>query len=70
MPMEDEAADLEVPIGTSVLEVRRVMVDASGRALELTTVTAPADRFEVAGATEWLAATRATGADAAAVLRL
>ncbi len=70
MPVGDESADLDVPIGTAVLEIRRVMIDASGRALELTTITAPADRFEVASATEWLSATRSTGADAAAVLWL
>lgn len=70
MPMGEEAADLEVPTGTAVLEIRRVMTDANGRALEFTAITAPADRFEVASAPEWLAATRPTGADAAAVLRL
>ncbi|MFD9862247.1 GntR family transcriptional regulator [Streptomyces alboflavus] len=70
MPVGDEAADLEVPTGTAMLEVRRVMTDTHGRPLELTTIAAPADRFEVANAPEWLAATRPTGGDAAAVLRL
>jgi DNA-binding GntR family transcriptional regulator len=70
MPVGDEVTDLDVPTGTPVLEVRRTMTDPNGRSLEVTTVTAPADRFEAASAAEWLAASRATGGDAAAVLRL
>lgn len=70
MPMGEEIADLEVHTGTAVLELRRVMTDQHGRALELTTITVPADRFEVASAPEWLAWTRATGSGAEAVLRL
>lgn len=70
MPMGDEAADLDVPVGTAVLEIRRVMTDTNGHPLELTTIAAPADRFEVASAPEWLAATRSTGGGIAAVLRL
>ncbi|MEE1939660.1 GntR family transcriptional regulator [Streptomyces sp. TRM 70361] len=70
MPVGDEATDLAVATGTAVLEVRRTMADDQGRPLEVTTITAPADRFEVASAPEWLAATHHTGGDAAAVLRL
>ncbi|MEV0115109.1 UTRA domain-containing protein [Streptomyces sp. NPDC050844] len=70
MPIGDEVGDLDVATGTAVLEIRRVMTDTNGSPLELTTITAPADRFEVANAPEWLAATRSTGGDAAAVLRL
>ena len=70
MPIGDEVGDLDVATGTAVLEIRRVMTDTNGNPLELTTITAPADRFEVANAPEWLAATRSTGGDAAAVLRL
>lgn len=70
MPVGDEATDLDVAVGTAVLEARRTMTDSQGRPLEVTTITAPADRFEVASAPEWLAATQHTGGDAAAVLRL
>ena len=70
MPIGDEVGDLDVATGTAVLEICRVMTDTNGSPLELTTITAPADRFEVANATEWLTASRSTGGDAAAVLRL
>ncbi|WP_181727211.1 GntR family transcriptional regulator [Streptomyces sp. PT12] len=70
MPVGDEVTDLDVPNGTPVLEVRRTMTAADGRPLEVTIVTAPADRFEAASSAEWLSATRPTGGDAAAVLRL
>ncbi|MEO3752534.1 GntR family transcriptional regulator [Streptomyces sp. B6B3] len=70
MPVGDEVTDLDVPTGTAVLEVRRTMTDENGRPLEVTMVTAPADRFEAASSAEWLSATRPTGGDAAAVLRL
>lgn len=70
MPVGEEVGDLDVPTGTAVIEARRVMTDAHGRPLELTTVTAPADRFEVASAPEWLSAAQATGDTSAAVLRL
>jgi GntR family transcriptional regulator len=70
MPVGDEVADLDVPTGTAVVEARRIMTDVQGHPLELTTVTAPADRFEVASAPERLAATQATGGNSAAVLRL
>ncbi|WUH92365.1 hypothetical protein OG900_21150 [Streptomyces sp. NBC_00433] len=70
MPVGDEVADLDAPTGTAVVEARRIMVDARGHALELTTVTAPADRFEAASAPGWFSTAQATVGNSAAVLRL
>lgn len=70
MPYGEEGDDLQVTTGTAVLEIRRTMRDEQGRPLEVTTVTAPADRFEAASAPEWLPVSQTTGGDAAAVLRM
>ncbi|MFF3243245.1 GntR family transcriptional regulator [Streptomyces sp. NPDC002870] len=68
MPFGDEPGDLDVSSGTPVLDVRRTMVDSHGRPLEVTTITAPSDRFEVASAPQWLATARSTGGESATVL--
>lgn len=70
MPYGDEIGDLQVSTGTAMLEVRRTMIDTHGRPLEVTTISAPADRFEVASGPQWSAATQATGGDTAAALSL
>lgn len=53
MPYGDERADLRIDTGTPILEIRRTMLDPDGRALEVTTIDAPADRFTVTSATHW-----------------
>ena len=70
MPHGQETEDLHMTSGSALLEVRRTMVNAYGQALEVTTVLAPADRFEVASGPQWEAGRRATGGDTQAVLRL
>ncbi|WP_194907544.1 GntR family transcriptional regulator [Catenulispora rubra] len=47
MPRGDELNDLGTEPGTPILQIRRAMTDQHGRTLEVTTIEAPADRFEV-----------------------
>ena len=47
MPRGDELNDLGIETGTAMLQIRRALVDAQGRPLEVTTIEGSADRFEI-----------------------
>ncbi|MEU0484294.1 GntR family transcriptional regulator [Streptosporangium sp. NPDC006013] len=54
MPYGETYEDLGMePIGTPLLVVRRVMLSSHGRPLEFTEIELPADRFEVASASDY-----------------
>ncbi|MEV0373118.1 GntR family transcriptional regulator [Streptomyces sp. NPDC050636] len=46
-PTPEEAAELELPPGTSVLLLRKISYDINGRAVDVTDVTLPGDRTEL-----------------------
>jgi len=70
MPHGQETEELHMTTGSALLEVRRTMINPHGLALEVTTVLAPADRFEVASQPQWEAVHRAISGDTQAALRL